>query len=100
MLLQHFRDLHPLNKVVASTKGYFPRCERCAMQVNYAYPRHIWMRECQTRVEQKSQQELAVRLGFALRRQFLVHRDVLERIEVFKYLGYLLMQDKDDAKPI
>jgi hypothetical protein len=48
MLQRHFRDLHPLDKVVVSKEGYFPWCERCAMQVNPAYPRHIWTQECHT----------------------------------------------------
>jgi hypothetical protein len=45
MLWRHFRDLNPFDKVVVSTEGYFPWCERCAMQVNPAYPRHIQMQE-------------------------------------------------------
>jgi hypothetical protein len=70
------------------------------MQVNPAYPRHIRMQECQTRVEQKLQRESAVCLALALRRQFLVQGDVLECIEVFKYLGRLLVQDDDNAQAI
>ena len=100
MLWRHFRDLHPLDKVVVSTEGSFPQCERCAMQVNPAYPRHIWTQECQTGVEQKLQKESAVRLALALRCQFLVHGNLLEHIEVFKYLGRLLAQDYDDAQAI
>jgi hypothetical protein len=100
MLWQHFRDLHPLDKVVVSMEGYFPRCERCAMQVNPAYPKHIRTQECQTGVKRKVQRELAVRSALALRRQFSVHEDVLERIEVFKYLGCLLAQDDNNAQAI
>jgi hypothetical protein len=100
MLWRHFRDLHPFNKVVVLTEGYFPRCERCAMQVNPAYPRHIRTQACQTEVERKLQRESAVRLALALHRQFLVHGDVLECIEVFKYFGCLLAQDADNAKAI
>jgi hypothetical protein len=100
MLWRHFNNLHPFDKVVVSTEGYFPRCERCTMQVNPAYPRHIQMQECQTGVERKLQRESAVQLELALRHQFLVHRDVLERIEVFKYHGRLLAQDDDDAQAI
>jgi hypothetical protein len=100
MLRQHFRDLHPLDKVVVSTEGYFLRCERCAMQVNPAYPKHIWTKECQTGVERKLQRESAVRSALALHRQFSVHEDVLERIKVFKYLGRLLAQDDDNAQAI
>ena len=36
----------------------------------------------------------------ALRRQFTIHGDVLERVEVFKYLGRLLAQDDNDAQAI
>ncbi len=100
MLWRHFRDLHPLDKVVVSTEGYFPRCERCAMQVNPAYPKHIRMQECQTGVERKLQRESAVHLALALRRQFSAHEDVLEHVEVFKYLGCLLAQDNNDAQAI
>jgi hypothetical protein len=34
----------------------------------------------------------------ALRQQFTVHGDVLERVEVFWYLGRLLLQDDDDIQ--
>jgi hypothetical protein len=56
------------------------------MQANPAYPRHIRMQECQTGVERKLQWESAVCLALALCRQFSVHGDVLERIEVFNTL--------------
>ena len=95
MLWRHFRD-----QVVVSAEGYFLRCEWCAMQVNPAYPRHIWTQECQTGVERKLQRESAVRSALALRHQSSVHGDVLEHVEVFKYLGHLLPQDDDNAQAI
>ncbi len=70
------------------------------MQVNPAHPQHIWTKEGQTGVEQKSQQESAVRLALALCRQFLVHGEMLERVEVFKYLSCLLTQDDNNAQHI
>jgi hypothetical protein len=100
MLWQHFKDLHPLDKVVVSTEGYFPQCEWCAMQVSPAYPKHIRTQECQTGVEQKLQRKLVVRSALALRRQFSVHENVLECVKVFKYLGCLLAQDDDKAQAI
>jgi hypothetical protein len=100
MLWRHLKDLHPFNKAVFSTERYFPRCEWCAMQVNPAYPKHIRMQECQTGVEQKLQRESAVRLALALRHQFSVHGDMLECIEVFKYLGCLLAQKDSNAQAI
>jgi hypothetical protein len=100
MLWRHFRDLHPFNKVVVSMEGYLPQCEHCAMQVNPAYPRHIQTQECQTGGKRKLQRESAVRSELALCRQFSVHGDVLECIEVFKYLGHLLAQDNNNAQAI
>ena len=44
--------------------------------------------------------ESAVSSALALRRQFTVHGDVFERVEVFKYLGHLLAQDDDDMQAI
>jgi hypothetical protein len=64
---------------------------------------HGWLyftQECQTGVERKLQRDSAVHLALALRRQFLVHGDVLEPVEVIKYLGCLLPQDDDDAQAI
>jgi hypothetical protein len=54
------------------------------MQVNPAYPRHIRTKECQTGVERKQQCKLVVSAALALRRQFPVHGDALERVKVFK----------------
>ena len=70
------------------------------LQVNPAYPRHVRTKECQLEVERKMQRESAVSSALALRRQFTIHGDVLERVEVFKYLGRLLAQDDDDAQAI
>jgi hypothetical protein len=46
------------------------------------------------------QWESAISSALALRRQFNVDGTVLERVEVFKYLGRLLVQDDDDAQAI
>jgi len=43
---------------------------------------------------------MAVRSALALRQQFTVHGDVLERVEVFRYLGRLLSQDDDDIQAV
>jgi hypothetical protein len=100
MLRQHFRDLHPLNRVSVLKEGYFPQCEWCAMQVNPAQPRHVQTKECQLRLERKMQHESAVKSALALLRQFMIHGDVLERVEVFKNLGSLLAQDDNDTQAI
>jgi hypothetical protein len=100
MLRCHFWDLHPFDRVVVLTEGYFPRCERCRMQVNPAYPRHIRTKKCGIGMDRRLQRESAISSALALRREFNVDGTVLERVEVFKYLGRLLAQDNDDAQAI
>jgi hypothetical protein len=100
MLRHHFRDLHPFDRVVVPTEGYFPWCKRCCMQVNPAYLQHIRTKECGIGMDRQLQRESAISLALALRREFNVDRTVLEWVEVFKYLGRLLAQDDDDAQAI
>jgi hypothetical protein len=61
------------------------------MQVNPAYPRHIWTKECKVGMDRWLQRESAISLALALRREFTVNRSVLECVKVFKYLGRLLV---------
>jgi hypothetical protein len=70
------------------------------MQVDPRYPRHQFTKECQVGVERKKQREAAVTSALALRQQFSVHGNTLERVDVFKYLGRLLAQDDDDIQAI
>jgi hypothetical protein len=98
MMRRHFQDMHPLDLVKVPKEGRFDRCNRCKMQVHPAYPRHRLSKECQIGVERKHQRETAVASALALRQQFTVHGDVLERVEIFKYLGRLLSQDDDDTR--
>jgi hypothetical protein len=100
MLQRHCRDLHPFDRVVVPTGGYFPQCKRCRMQVNPAYPRHIRTKECRIRMDRQLQRESAISSALALRHEFNVDKTVLERVEVFKYLGHLLAHDDDDAQAI
>jgi hypothetical protein len=46
------------------------------------------------------QRDMTVRSALALRQQFMVHRDVLEKVEVYRYLGHLLLQDDDDIQAV
>jgi hypothetical protein len=46
------------------------------------------------------QQEPAVSLALALRREFTIYGSMLEHVKVFKYLGPLLVQDDNDAQAI
>ncbi len=70
------------------------------MQVNPIYPRHQYSKECQVGVERRKQHKTAILLALALRQQFTVHGDVLERVEVFKYLGRMMAQDDNDIQAI
>ena len=99
-LRRHFRDVHPMDLVVVPSEGKYSRCHQCGMQINPFYPQHYTSKECSIGVERKQQREAAVTSALALRQQFSVHGDVLERVEVFKYLGRLLAQDDDDIQAI
>jgi hypothetical protein len=61
---------------------------------------HRFSKECQVGVERKQQREAAVKLALALQQQFSVDGEVLEWVEVFKYLGHLLAQDNDNIQAI
>jgi hypothetical protein len=43
---------------------------------------------------------MAILSALALRQQYTVHGDVLERVEVFKYLGRMMAQDDNDIQAI
>jgi hypothetical protein len=100
MLQRHFQDLHPFDRVVVPTEGYFPRCERCRMQVNPAYPQHTRTKECRIGMDRQLQRESAISSALALQCKFNVDGTVLERVEVFTYLSRLLAQDNDDTQAI
>jgi hypothetical protein len=99
-LCRHFRDVHPKDLVVIPPERMYQQCHRCGMQVSPFYPRHYTSRKCQIGVERKQQREAAVQSALALRQQFLIHGDVLETVEVFKYLGRLLAQDDNDIQTV
>jgi hypothetical protein len=70
------------------------------MQTNPRYPAHINTKECRVGTERQHQWDMAVQSALALRQQFTVHGDVLEWVEVFRYLGCLLLQDDDDIQAV
>jgi hypothetical protein len=70
------------------------------MQVDLRVPTHINTKECRVGTARRHQRDMAVRSALALRQQFTVHGDVLERVEVFRYLGHLLSQDDDDIQAV
>ena len=70
------------------------------MQVDPRVPMHIKTKECRIGTARRHQRDMAVRLALALCQQFTVHGDVLERVEVFRYLGRLLSQNDDDIQAV
>jgi hypothetical protein len=70
------------------------------MQINPIYLRHQYSKECQVEVERRKQCKTAISSALALCQQFTVHGDVLEQVEVFKYLGWMMAQDDDDIQAI
>ncbi len=83
MMRRHFRDLHLLDDVVVKKEDRYPRCPRCNMQVDPRLPMHVNTKECSVGTAQRHQRDMAVRSALALRQQFTVHGDMLERVEVF-----------------
>ncbi len=100
MMRRHFRDLHPLDYVVVAKEGRYPRCLYCGMQTNPRYSAHINTKECRVGMARQHHRDMAVRSALALRQQFMVHGDVLERVEVFRYLGRLLLQDDGNVQAV
>ncbi len=100
MMGKHFRNVHPMDLVKVPKEGRFDRCERCGMQVHPLYPCHPLSNKCQVGVERQRQREAAVTAALALCQQFTIHGNVLERVEVYKYLGRMMAQDDDDTQAI
>jgi hypothetical protein len=67
------------------------------MQCNPWYPQHIHAQVCLLGAEQRTQQDSAVLAAFALRKLFHVEGEVLEKVNLFRYLGRILAQDDDDV---
>ncbi len=100
MLRRHFRDLHPKDTVEIPREGNFPWCKRCTMQCNPRYPRHIHTQVCLPGAEQQTQQDLAVLAALALHKLFRVEGEVLAKVDLFRYLGWILAQDNDDVRAV
>jgi len=70
------------------------------MQVDPWYPAHINTEECWVGTARRHQRDMTVRSALTLHQQFTVHGDVLERVEVFRYLGCLLSQNDNDIQAV
>ena len=105
-LRRHFRDLHPKDDVIIAADGrLLPRCPLCRLHCRPAAAgRHENSEACKLGAQKNIQREAAITSALALRREFTVGEgdtmQVLERVEVFKYLGRLLAQDDDDVQAV
>ncbi len=100
MLRRHFRDLHPKDTVKIPREGNFLRCKHCTMQCNPRYPRHIHTQVCLLGAERRTQRDSAVLVALALRKLFHVEGEVLEKVDLFRYLRQILAQDNDDVRAV
>jgi hypothetical protein len=100
MLRRHFRDLHPKDTVDIPREGNFPRCKRFKMQCNPRYLQHIYTQVCLLGAEQRTQRDSAVLAALALRKLLHVEGEVLEKVDLFGYLGWVLAQDNDDVQAV
>jgi hypothetical protein len=97
----HFWNLYPRDTVTVPKEGRsYPRCGHCGMQVNPQYTGHWKMESRSIGVERLTQRKAAIDLAIALHCNFKVHGLVLEKVEVFKYLGRLLALDNDDVQAV
>ena len=101
-LRRHFRDRHPRDSVDIDGEGTYTKCEDCGMECTpQAWRRgHGSSKLCREGRERKAQLEAAVQSAEALRKSFSAYGDVLERVEVFKYLGRLLAMNDHDAQAV
>jgi hypothetical protein len=62
------------------------------------YGQHKHTKLCQNGWDKKLQHEVAETARVALTQSFMVYGDKLERVEVFKYLGWLLAYDNNNTQ--
>ena len=97
---RHFRDRHPLDLVGNPGEGVLPRCQVCRMQTSPSATGHRATSFCVEGGRRHRQHEAAAAAALALRQQFSAYGEVLERVEVFRYLGRLVSMDDEDAQAI
>jgi hypothetical protein len=98
---RHFRNCHPRDKVIVPKKGRsYQQCGYCRMQVNPAVTGYWKTESFLIGMDRRVQHDAVVTLALALRCTFTVHGDVLERVDVFKYIGCLLAQDKANVQAV
>jgi hypothetical protein len=93
-LRRHFLMQHPQDLVCIPIEGSLPlpKCTRCGLQTpaEDLSRGHLRTELCQRGWERKRQHEAAARSQQALKRTFCASGEDLERVEVFRYLGWLI----------
>ena len=98
---QHFWDLQHWDTVTVPKEGRsFPQCGHCGMQVNPRFTGHWKTESCVIGTKRKTQRKAVIDSAITLCCNFKVHGEVLEKVEVFKYLGHLLAQDNGDIQAV
>ena len=101
MLRRHFRDLHPRDIVyIPWERGPYPRCKRCNMQCNPAYPKHNQKKKCQVGRKQREQRDKAIDAALALCQLIYINGDVLRVVDAFRYLRRIMAQDDDNIHAV
>ncbi len=99
-LSQHFLMQHPQDLVCIPIEGSLPllQCAHCGLQtpVEDLGRCHHRTGLCQRGWERKCQHEAAVCSQQALEYTFPANREELGRVEVFKYLGWLILFNDAD----
>ncbi len=99
-LRQHFLMQHPQDLVCIPIEGSLPlpQCAHCGLQtpVKDLGRRHHHTEMCQRGWERKCQHEATARSQQALKHTFRANGEELGRVEVFKYLGWLISFDDAD----
>ncbi len=97
MMCHHFQDLYLKDTVEIPREGTFPQCEGCTMQCNPHYPWHIQ----QAGSRATTQWDLAIMVALALLHElFYIEGELLEKVDLFQYLGWNLAQDNDDVRAV
>jgi hypothetical protein len=102
-LCRHFIMRHPQDLVCILIEGSLPlpKCARCGLQTPVEDLSRVHYRTglCHQRGwERKCQYEAAAWSKCALEHMFSVNEEELERVEVFKYLGWLISHDDVDTQ--
>jgi hypothetical protein len=100
MLHCHFRDLHPKDTGEILREGTFPQCKHCTTQCNLWYSWHIHTQVCLLGAEQWTQRDSAITMALAFHKLCHIEGELLEKVDSFRYLGRILVQDDDDVRAV